>query len=52
MIVRCTLTDSRDKRILSVVIPRAAARLKPGDALALITPTGEPSRAIAAMLYE
>jgi len=52
MIVRCTLTDSRDKRILSVVIPRSAARLKPGDSLVIITPIGEPSRAVAAMLYE
>jgi hypothetical protein len=34
------------------VIPRSAARLKRGDTFTIVTPTAEPTRAIAAMLYE
>lgn len=52
-VLRCTVPDSREHRLFRLTIPR---RLLPspqkGDTLDVITPPGEPTRAIAAMLYE
>ena len=52
MIVRCTVEGNREKRIVSVAVPRAIARFEPGDTLMLVVPSADSTRAIAAMLYE
>jgi hypothetical protein len=51
-VLRCTIDASRDKRVLSVTVPRSAVRLEPGDPISLVTPPGDSGRAIAAVLYE
>jgi hypothetical protein len=52
-VLRCTIEGARDKRLLSVVVPRRMPRLEPGDHLVLVIPAaGETNRAIAAMVYE
>jgi hypothetical protein len=51
-IVRCAVKDHRDKRVVRVTVPHAAARLGPGDAIELVTPATELTPALAAMLYE
>jgi hypothetical protein len=52
-VLRCAVPDSREHRLFRLTIPR---RLLPkpqkGDTLDVITPPGEPTRAIAAMMYE
>ena len=50
--LRCTLLGSRDKRIITVTVPRSAVSFKAGDTLTLLTPPGDSNRAIAAVLYE
>jgi hypothetical protein len=52
-VLRCTIEGARDKRLLSVVVPRRTPRMEPGDHLVLLIPAaGESNRAIAAMAYE
>jgi hypothetical protein len=52
-VLRCTIEGARDKRLLSVVVPRRISRVEPGDHLVLVIPAaGETNRAIAAMVYE
>jgi hypothetical protein len=52
-VLRCTIEGARDKRLLSVVVPRRVSRMEPGDHLVLVIPAaGETNRAIAAMVYE
>jgi hypothetical protein len=51
-VLRCTIDASRDKRVLSVTVPRSTVRLGPGDPISLVTPPGGSGRAIAAVLYE
>jgi multisubunit Na+/H+ antiporter MnhC subunit len=50
--VHCRALESRDKRLVSVVIPRRVATLKPGDILWLIHPPGKPAAALPAIVYE
>jgi hypothetical protein len=50
-ILRCAVEDSRDKRLLSVAVPRSAHAFELGDRIALVTSPGA-GWAIAAMLYE
>ncbi len=52
-IVRCTVKDHRDKRVIRVAVPRSAIqRLEPGDTLKLITPPNSLTPALAAVIYE
>lgn len=50
--VRCRVLESRDKRLVSVVIPRRVANPKPGDILWLIHPQGKPATSLPAIVYE
>jgi hypothetical protein len=50
--LRCTLLESRDNRIVTVTVPRAAFSFRTGDTVTLLTSPGDSNRAIAAVLYE
>jgi hypothetical protein len=51
-IIRCTVSNTRDRRLIRLAIPRRLMDPHPGNTLAVITPPGDPKRAIAVMLYE
>ena len=50
-VVRFTLNDSADRRILSTFFPMAAGDLNKGDELVLLTSPTNRARAIVAKLY-
>ena len=51
-IVRVIVPDSEERRLLTLIIPRRLMIPQPDDTIEVITPPGEPTRALAVMLYE
>ena len=49
--LRLTLKDGADKRIFTLLHPRRAGILSPGDTVWVISPPGKPHRSIEAALY-
>jgi hypothetical protein len=50
-LVRCALAEGKDRRLITVYIPRRLATPQKGDALWLIMPSGKPGKALAAMSF-
>ena len=50
-LVRCALVEGKDRRLITVYVPRRLATPQKGDALWLIMPPGKPGKAMAAMSF-
>jgi hypothetical protein len=50
-LVRCALTDSTDRRLITVYVPHRVANFQPGDPLWVIMPPGRPDKALAAASF-
>lgn len=50
--IRCSLRDRRDKRILTVFVPRAGAALKKNDLLWVLLPGSKSAKPVAASWFQ
>jgi hypothetical protein len=50
-LVRCALAEGKDRRLITVYIPRRLGTPEKGDALWLIMPPGKPDKSIAAISF-